>query len=396
MHFLYISDCFFPRVNGVSTSIDTFRKRLQAFGHRVSLVAPDYLDPGADDADIHRVKAGKVWLDPEDRLMRAAALRSTLDGIEAVDLVHVQTPFMAHRVGVRFARIRGIPVVATYHTFFEEYLYNYIPGLPRNLLRLAARSFSRRQCAELDALIVPSTPMLDVLRGYGITTPATVLPTGLNMDDFTSGNGPAFRHAQGIAENRPVIVYVGRVAFEKNIEFLLDVTLAVRRTLPDVLLLIAGEGTAVPHLRHAAHARGLTDHVRFVGYLRRDGELQGCYKAADVFVFASKTETQGLVLLEAMACGTPVVSTAHLGTREVLAGCDGALIASDDCHEFAQQALAVLQAPALRAQLSAGALRHAAAWSDATLAERLAAYYREVIAAHGQPGDHLAQATPRA
>ncbi len=381
MHVLYISDCYYPRVNGVSTSIQTFRQRMREMGHRVSLMVPDYPAVADDDEDTHRVPSRKVWLDPEDRLMRGADSRRMLRTLPTVDLVHVQTPFMAHQVGVRYARAHGVPVVETYHTYFEEYLYNYIPALPRNLLRLAARSFSRRQCGELDALVVPSTAMLDVLRGYGIATPATVLPTGLRLDDFASGDGDAFRRAQGIAATRPVMLYVGRVAFEKNIEFLFEVVDQVRVTQPDVLLVVAGEGTAESRLRHSAARRGLSEHVRFVGYLRRDGELQSCYKAADVFVFASRTETQGLVLLEAMACGTPVVSTAYMGTREVLAGCDGALVARDDSGHFAEQVTRILRSPELRVTLAGEALRHAGRWSDRTLADRLAAFYVDVIAA---------------
>lgn len=155
MRILYISDVYFPRVNGVSTSIRTFRRELQAIGHEVVVVAPEYSQSApADEAGIVRVPARGVPLDPEDRLMHSRSLRELSErlGPRAFDLVHIQTPFAAHYAGLRIARELGVPCVATYHTFFEEYLYHYVPFAPRALMRALARSFSRRQGNQVDAL----------------------------------------------------------------------------------------------------------------------------------------------------------------------------------------------------------------------------------------------------
>src|SRR5271170_6975501 len=139
---LKISDVFFPRVNGVSTSIETFRRDLAALGHEVVLVAPSYSSGPADssetaDPSIHRVPARAVPRDPEDRIMSFGGLRRTLLGLaqRKFDVVHIHTPFLAHYAGVRFAREQGTPVVATYHTLFKEYLHHYVPLLPRKMGR---------------------------------------------------------------------------------------------------------------------------------------------------------------------------------------------------------------------------------------------------------------------
>ena len=149
MRALWLSDVYFPRVNGVSTSIATFRAGLADAGVATSLVAPQYRDAAdASDADqVLRVPAGAVPGDPEDRRMRWVALRAALDALhdEHFDLVHVQTPFLAHYAGLRFARERGIPVIETYHTFFEEYLHHYVPLLPRFIGRRLARGLTRAQ-----------------------------------------------------------------------------------------------------------------------------------------------------------------------------------------------------------------------------------------------------------
>ena len=313
MRVLFISDVYFPRVNGVSTSIGTFREDLASCGIDTLLVAPQYAPAGARpgatavpargtgaaveaqrEAGVVRVPAAPVPRDPEDRRMFWGALTRTLDALPRgeLDLVHIHTPFIAHYAGVRCARRLGVPCVATYHTFFEEYLYHYVPLLPRAVSRFMARSFTRSQCAAVQALIAPSEPMRAVLETYGVRTPIHVLPTGLAPDRFRGGDGRAFRERAGIAAHRPLVTYIGRVAHEKNIGFLLEMFALVLQSLPEALLVIAGEGPARDALRAEVAARGLSAHVHFVGYLERDGALLDCYAAASVFVFASRTETQ--------------------------------------------------------------------------------------------------------
>jgi glycosyltransferase involved in cell wall biosynthesis len=377
MRILQVSDVYFPRVNGVSTSIRTFAHELTRLGHEISLIAPAYPDGFDDSFDIVRVPSRPVPLDPEDRLMRRRDVRTHLDWARSrdFDIVHVQTPFAAHYEGLWLGRQLGLPVVETYHTYFEEYLDKYLPWLPRRALRGAARHFSRRQCAQVDAVIVPSQPMLEVLRGYGIRTRASVIPTGIPAGAFTDGQRDRFRHAHGIDPGRQVMLYVGRVAHEKNIDFLLHVADRLRHTHPRSLLVIAGEGPAAPHLRRLARRLGIEANTLFVGYLDRRRDLPDCYAAADVFTFASGTETQGLVLLEAMQAGTPVVSTAVMGTAEIMADRRGGLVAAEDVEAFAGQVRQILDNPALHRRLRSQAIAKARAWSAPATTERLLELY---------------------
>lgn len=379
---LMVSDVYFPRVNGVSTSIRSFCDALPAHGVETRLVVPQY--PGAPSSPgATRVPAGQVPGDPEDRLMRWRPLRDALRaaGDGWADLVHVQTPFLAQYAGVRLARANGLPVVATYHTFFEHYFEHYLPWVPAGWLRTLARRVSRSQCNALDAVIVPSSPMRDVLARYGVSRPMHVLPTGLPADAFRPGDGARFRAAHGIAATRPLLLFVGRVAFEKNIDFLLDAMLALRRNRPDALLVIAGEGPALPALRARVARDRLDGCVRFAGYLERSRALPDCYAAADAFVFASTTETQGLVLLEAMAQARPVVALSAMGAADVLLPASGAITPPADPAAFAAHTAALLELPAAtRAALGAQALDYARGWSAPTQAGRLAALYRSLCA----------------
>jgi hypothetical protein len=381
MRVLMISDVFFPRVNGVSTSIQTFRHDLAARGCETWLIAPEYPARWQDDAHVLRQPSRYLAFDPEDRMMKSGAtLAACMKHAGNIDVLHVQTPFVAHWIGIKAARELRVPVVETYHTFFEEYLHHYVPLLPASIARAIARTFSRTQCNAVDAVVAPSQQLADVLRRYGITRPIETIPTGLNLDEFAGGDGAAFRARHGIALDRPVMLLVGRVAHEKNIGFLLEVLAAVVRSVPTALFVIAGEGPALPALKRAAAEAGLNGHVLFVGYLDRRGPLLDCYRAADVFVFASRTETQGLVLLESLALGVPVVSTAVLGTKEVLANAAGALVVREDGAEFAAAVTRVLTQPALRSKLaSAGREFVEREWSSREMARRLLELYDELV-----------------
>jgi 1,2-diacylglycerol 3-alpha-glucosyltransferase len=383
---LFVSDVYFPRVNGVSTSIRTFREDLATHGVETQLVAPHYAQgesaAAAEEPGVLRVPAAGVPGDPEDRRMRWRALNGALDRHRTAgfDLVHIHTPFIAHYAGVRFARRANVPCIATYHTFFEEYLHHYLPVLPRRVGRVLARSFTRSQCRDVQALIAPSEPMRAVLLEYGVTTPIHVLPTGLPADRFRPGDGASFRARMGLAPDAPLAICIGRVAHEKNIGFLIDMFREVARAMPRAALVIAGEGPARPALEAQVGACGLRERVRFVGYLDRNTALLDCYAAADAFVFASRTETQGLVLLEAMAQGAAVVSTAELGTRSILTPESGALVVPEERQAFAAAVVRVLRYPGLKADLARRGRDYARTWSSAAMARRLAALYAQLRA----------------
>lgn len=380
MRILFVSDVFFPRVNGVSTSIQTFRRELTSLGHETVLLAPEYPTAHPDDAGIVRIASRRVPLDPEDRAMRWTQLRAQhrrLAG-QRFDLVHIQTPFLAHYAGVSLARRWGIPAVATYHTLFEEYLYHYAKFVPRGAMRALARGFSRGQCNALDAVLVPSIAMRETLERYGVEVPIAIVPTGIRLPEFVGGDGARFRARHGIQPGRPVALFVGRVAFEKNIEFLVRMLAHACQEIPEILLIICGEGPAEHALARLVESMGLSGNVRFVGYLDRATALLDCYRASDVFVFASRTETQGLVLLEAMTLGVPVVSTAVMGTCDILNPGKGALVAREDEREFAAAVVKVVSDRSLHARLSQEAVDYAKTWDAPNTATRLAAFYREV------------------
>jgi glycosyltransferase involved in cell wall biosynthesis len=394
MRILMISDVYFPRINGVSTSIQTFRRGLHAAGHETVLVAPQYpAGEAGQEGQIIRVPSRYLPRDPEDRMMKGSALKALRPQLAqgGFDLVHIQTPFVAHYYGVSVARELGVPVIESYHTYFEEYLHHYVPLLPRVLMRFIARRFTVSQCSALDALVVPSRAMQQALEDYGVRCPMHILPTGMEMEKFAGGDGNRFRASLGIEPGRPTLVHVGRIAHEKNIDFLLRMFVKVVRRKPETILVIAGEGPALAHCKAYVESLQLTSQVRFVGYLSRDRELLDCYRAGDLFVFSSKTETQGLVLLEAMASGVPVVSTAYMGTADIVKPERGARVAPDEEDGFADIVIELLNDPRRREAMSAEARSYAATWSAGAMAGKLADLYAAMTRSSPLPQGEVAR-----
>ena len=261
MHILMISDVFFPRINGVSTSIQIFRDELIALGHRVTLIAPEYGNEQVVE-NIIRIPSRQVMFDPEDRMMHSAKVKALLPYLktQGIDVVHIQTPFIAHYLGVFLARELNVPSVETYHTFFEEYLYHYIPFVPKSWMRALARRFTRKQCNAVNQIIVPSTAMRAVLEDYGVAQPIKIIPTGIDLEKFKGCNGGRFKQQHHIDDQRPTLVHIGRVAHEKNIGFLFNMLVVLRKHIPNVLLIVAGEGPALPALKKQASTLALEEH----------------------------------------------------------------------------------------------------------------------------------------
>lgn len=380
-----LSDVYFPRVNGVSTSIRTFSESLIASGHTITLIAPGYPQESPPEFEVIRIPSRRLPFDPEDRLMSLRAIKKLVPELaqRRFDLIHIQTPFVAHYAGVWLGRELGLKVVTTYHTFFEAYFEKYLPWVPGGWLRSLARMYSRRQCNEVDGVISPSRPMLSKLEQYGVDNRTAVIPTGLPQACFEAVPDNTFRVRHGISEEARLLLYVGRVAFEKNIDFLISMFRIVAQRSDKAELLIAGEGPALSGLQKKARREGLEERVHFLGYLDRNTELQACYQDSDLFVFASETETQGLVLLEAMASGLPVVSCASMGSLDVLRDGEGCRIAPLQEEAFAEQVLALINAPHECSRLSKSGRRYASTWSAEAKAVDMLQFYQHTVA--GEP-----------
>lgn len=305
MKILLTTDTWTPTVNGVVTSTVNLRAELTARGHdvRVLTLAGGCHTQQADGVTfLGSLDAGLIY--PGARL-RAPALDNALQELIAwqPDVVHSQCEFSTFAPARRIARACGAPLIHTYHTVYEDYTHYFSPS--RCMGRRLAALFTRAVCASADAVIAPTPKIQRLLRSYGVQCPVRVIPTGLDLRRFTAAPDPALRTSLGLPDRGPVLLYLGRLAKEKNIAELI----AAMPDIPGAALLIVGDGPERPALEAQAEALGLAGRVIFAGMVP-PAQVPRYYALADAFVSASTSEAQGLTYIEALAAGLPLLCRA--------------------------------------------------------------------------------------
>ncbi|KEF34415.1 glycosyl transferase [Deinococcus sp. RL] len=360
------TDTFLPDQNGIVTSVGLLSDELRARGHHVEVVAPFFPEAQDTRSDVRRAASVRYVFLPTYRL----AWPTRRDFAERYDLIHTHTPLTLGLAGARLARKWGVPHVATYHTHLEAYTH-YVPGLTalqrrtRLVTRLMGRYYRRA-----NAVIVPTAGMLDVTRGMGVRSPV-VIPTAVEPEVLRGA--PPIETPWPAGRRR--LLTVGRLAREKRFDLVLDALAG----LPNGHLVVLGEGPERGRLEEHAARRGVADRVSFLG-VRPWTEMGAYYRLAELFLFASDTETQGLVLQEAQLMGVPVVAVGARGTLSGVAhGRSGYLVAPGDVGALTRHAAAILSDPALWARLSRGARRYGATWTPGGVAERVLDVYAGVL-----------------
>lgn len=391
MRIVYFTDAYWPRINGVTVSVQTFADALKRRGHEVLIVCPEYpKDAGVTpetEYGVIRIPSVRSLFSAEDRMSNPLAIRAVGKDLDAYepDIIHVQTEFSFGAMGRLYARTRGHPVVSTCHTHWEQYFEHYIAGMPSHFSRAIARTIMRTAYRTDDLIIVPSAQIGEVLRHYGIKKEFQHIPTGIDAATFAADPARDERVRRYLVDrfprlaSGPILLFVGRVGQEKNVGFLFDVLKRVHTSAPDASLLIVGDGPYRQMLMRQAENAGLGSSCFFTGYLPRE-DLPSVYALADVFTFPSKTETQGLVTIESMLCGTPVVAIGEMGTADVMAGDNGGFMVADDPAEFTDRVLRLLSDPALRKAKSAEALEYAQRWTVEGMTDKLLAVYERIAA----------------
>ena len=389
MVIVYATDNYWPRISGMAVSIETFKTELENRGHEMHVLCPDYAGAGFSDlkmnrTNIHRFASYELsfLLNTEDsmvHLFEKKSVTATLDAIRP-DLIHVQTEFTMGRFASEYARKRHIPLVMTSHTHFEEYIKIYFPYIPDYISSLYVRTRSRLTFNRSDILLVPTAEMKKLHLRNGVRVPIDVLPTGIDAELFRNPDASAAaRRIKNIypdADSRKRLLYAGRLGIEKNLHFLLDAVSEIRKTFPDVVLFIIGEGPVRTALEHVIKQKGLEDNICFLGYVPHE-EIKHYFAYCDVFTFPSKTETQGLVTVEAMMCGTPVVGIGEMGTLSVMQGDNGGFMVGDDLAEFCSRTIELLSDSKLHRAKSAEAVKYSEKFTIERLAVRLEEIYRE-------------------
>lgn len=336
MNILMMTNTYLPHVGGVARSVAAFTRALRERGHAVLVVAPTYHDAEAGEQDgVFRVPAIQHFnaSDFSVRLPIPGFLAWRVERFQP-DLIHTHHPFLLGDTALRMAASRELPIVFTHHTMYEHYTH-YVPGDSPPMVRFVKRLVT--DYANLcDQVIAPSESIAKLLRERGVTTPVTAIPTGIDVDAFTGAEGRAARRDHGIPNSATVVGHVGRLAPEKNLDFLSRAMARYLQADPGAHALIVGEGPSAETIRDNFCAASVADRLHMPGTLKGQA-LAEAYHAMDLFAFASHTETQGMVLAEAMSAGVPVVALDAPGAREVVQDrSNGRLLTREAEAPFAQ------------------------------------------------------------
>ncbi len=377
------SNAYLPTISGVVTSIDLFRRGLMEAGHDVFVFAPEYEDYQDPEPYIFRFPA----LDLSDQIELSVALpikpimEPALLGVKPT-LIHSHHPVWMGDLAHTFASDLGIPLVFTFHTQYERYAELYVPLAPK-LASLITEEVVSRYLKRCQHIVVPTASIRAMLASeFGIDERVTVVPTPVDIERFRGGE-PVPVRARYAGRDEALLLYVGRLSKEKNLDLLVRAFARVQSEQPSVHLLLVGRGPYRESLETQVRNLDLSTRVSFAGAIPHEN-VRDYYGAADLFIFSSTTETQGLVLIESMAAGVPVVAVDAPGSADVLLEGGGVLTEATD-QALAEGILDVLTQPGKRDALGAEASRAVQRFGIAAATDQLLLAYQAALEA-GSPG----------
>lgn len=318
MNIALFTDTYFPQVSGVATSIRTLKEELENKGHKVYIFTTT--DPNAkkDDSehDVFRFSSIPFVSFAERRI----AVRGLFQAYQIakklkIDIVHTQTEFSMGFIGKFVSKYLKVPCIHTYHTMYEDYLHYVANG--RILKPIHVKEGTLAFCHNINGIVAPSDRVLDKLTEYGVKSPMRIIPTGINVEHYQDDQIINVRQKLKIDENKKVLLSVSRLAYEKNIDKLIELFSRILINDKNLILVIVGNGPAKEDLINQVQRLKIQKNVIFAGEVDNT-KVNAYYKMADIFVSTSNSESQGLTYIEAMASGTKVVVSNSPYTKDLL------------------------------------------------------------------------------
>ena len=396
------SESYPPLINGVSTSVQTLIAQLEQAGHTVYIFTSRYPNYQDERTGVFRFPSfnSVVERDYVLPIPFSPRIQRAIPGLK-LDIVHSQSPFFLGLFAHRVAHSLGVPHVATNHTLYTEYAH-YFPLPTVAMTRRFLVAWMHDFYNSCDRILAPSEMTRRVLANdYDVNTPVTVVPTAIPAPPYVLARPADVKQELSLPPDARILLFVGRLAPEKNLDLLLEAFAQIAGKTSDTYLVLAGSGKSRGMLETRARVLGIHRRMRLTGFLGRT-KLDPLYQAADAFLFPSKTETQGLAVGEALAAGLPcVVVNAGGAPESVRDGVDGFLVA-DDPVPMAERTLELLADPVLHRRLADEAKRGATGRTPARIGGRVVAVYEELLAerrgkaeSKGEDPEGQAQGSPR-
>ncbi len=382
MKICMFTNTYLPHVGGVARSVQFFTEDLRRMGHEVLVVAPTFPDVETlheDENEVLRVPAIQNFngSDFSVRIPIPFVIDEKITEFKP-DIIHSHHPYLLGDAGLRAARRRLLPLIFTHHTLYEKYTH-YVSQESEGMKRFVIH-LSTEYANLCDRVVAPSESVAELIHRRGMNRPTEVIPTGVDTRFFGTGKGQAFRQEYSIPQNARVIGHLGRLAPEKNLDYLVEAVIEYVDSDPDAYFLVVGRGLSEEMIHSRFAERGLKDRLVMGGEMTGQ-KLADAYHAMNLFVFASKSETQGMVLTEAMAAGIPVIALDASGAREVVQdGENGRLLSGDaSAEDFAGAVRDAFDDPDRMDRWREKSLQTAKAFSRASSAEKMVRLYTAAI-----------------
>ncbi|OGH07590.1 MAG: hypothetical protein A2171_00525 [Candidatus Levybacteria bacterium RBG_13_35_9] len=372
----YFTDGYLPQINGVATSVEELHDSLTDRKHEVYVIAPKYPNYKDDNPNVFRLKSFRLYKNPELRLSYMFPDRIFQKVLKIdFDIIHGFSGGSIPSLGLALAKLKRKPYVFTYNTRLTHYTHYVLGG---KLIRpKAVEKVVELYCNVCNHVIAPADYVKKELIEFGVKKPITVIPNGVNTKRFKPQKSDFLRKKLGIPKEDKIVIYVGRIAKEKSIDFLISTFEKVFRKEKNIHLVIVGDGPERKNLEKLITKHKISDRVFLIGFVEHK-DLGRIYNSADVFVFSSKTETQGMVVLEAMASGLPVLTVKDRVFEEFIQnGVDGFIVEKNG-SVFAKKLMEILEDEDLRKKISANARKKALKFSLEEIAKKFENLYKSL------------------
>jgi 1,2-diacylglycerol 3-alpha-glucosyltransferase len=303
---------YLPNPYGVSTSIETFRMEFEKMGHTVYIFAPKFSGYTDENPRVFRYPSLDINIKfrfplpiPYSRKMD-----KILDNLD-IDIIHAQHPNLLGTAAKKWAEKKKVPLIFTWHTLYDQYT-DFVPFLPG---KFSAGYMIKKAVGfanDADAVVVPTDSIIPILRNWGVAKEMTPVATGVIEKEFQNPDRNLIRKKYDISDDEILLLLMTRLTAEKNVEFVFRSVTEILKERKNVKFLVSGDGYLLPGLKKYCEENGISDQVIFSGVVSRD-EIKNYYAAADIFVHGSKSETQGMILTEAMYMGLPIVAVCATG-----------------------------------------------------------------------------------
>lgn len=373
------TDTYLPYPNGVATSVAASVRFLTARGHKVTVIAPSY--PGyKDHKNVLRLSSVRIYGRLQIRVALHLPDKALLQALQTdFDIIHGHGSGPVTLIGLEIARIKNIPFVVTYHTMLNKYTHYFLKG--KILRPRFMEKYSKILCNASDHIIAPTEKVKKELIRYEIRKPITVLPSGIDLNLFIKGKRGFLQKKYPALKNKSVVLYVGRLGREKSVDFIIKSFALALKKEPDMVLVLVGDGPDKSMLEKLTEKLSINGSVIFTGFIPQK-DIPHVYKSADLFVFASQTETQGMVLIEAMDSSLPVLAVDHSAFDETLQSGSNGVLTRKNVTEFAGHILLLLKDTALRLRLAKNAQESVQKFSAKITSEKLEELYQALISSH--------------